>query len=593
WICDSGQKLEIFIPFLGKSRPFTGRCCQTCTPKSWDGFFHQQLGYLGFRDAARVAEEDTPFRGWLVRRVCAFLMVWNRKVPADIPRDLLERVCQSRRVQDAAGLSHGSRGDSKSQQGWKEKVLEILAQIQAPLSIPTLRLCCWVLLKLLNCLFLAVQLHRGQLEMVLRAARMPPPPVRPVGHPDPAGGTGNAQDPQGQWDAKWCSPPPRALLSRLGGVFLPWRTEGTRSNRDKELPEVVLATVSPSRGGAQQALLIFLEEPQAPWQLSGPARAWLVALLRALRRHAVPDLLLLPVGIAYDLVPGGLQQHGECPPRPLSLGSCLWMLCRALRQPRGFARVDFAQPFSLQEFVAKKLVISGETLEELLLPAILGTCPVLPEAKIRSPSPTVASSSEEEEEMLVMKLGLHCLSGEGSVGGPGLSPCLCRPVGLARSPQLMLDFSWLLEEILLRRHDVGFSGQLRAVVWHSLRLLGPHVTFYHLRPLGDVLVVPEASAEAWRELGHHSTALLPVFACEAVGACAIRALLLELLPFLGGPPGPPGIILSQGELHQKTLELLQLLPPNLLGLQPCQPLECQSQDILDKLLLCGLLQAEE
>ncbi|XP_010001011.1 PREDICTED: glycerol-3-phosphate acyltransferase 2, mitochondrial [Chaetura pelagica] len=519
WICDSGQKLEIFIPFLGKSRPFTGRCCQTCTPKSWDGFFHQQLGYLGFRDAARVAEEDTPFRGWLVRRVCAFLMVWNRKVPADIPRDLLERVCQSRRVQDAAGLSHGSRGDSKSQQGWKEKVLEILAQIQAPLSIPTLRLCCWVLLKLLNCLFLAVQLHRGQLEMVLRAARM-------------------------------------------------------------------------------QALLIFLEEPQAPWQLSGPARAWLVALLRALRRHAVPDLLLLPVGIAYDLVPGGLQQHGECPPRPLSLGSCLWMLCRALRQPRGFARVDFAQPFSLQEFVAKKLVISGETLEELLLPAILGTCPVLPEAKIRSPSPTVASSSEEEEEMLVMKLGLHCLSDTmacSAIMAVDITSALLlykhrQGVLLSR---LMLDFSWLLEEILLRRHDVGFSGQLRAVVWHSLRLLGPHVTFYHLRPLGDVLVVPEASAEAWRELGHHSTALLPVFACEAVGACAIRALLLELLPFLGGPPGPPGIILSQGELHQKTLELLQLLPPNLLGLQPCQPLECQSQDILDKLLLCGLLQAEE
>lgn len=33
------------------------------------------------------------------------------------------------------------------------------------------RLCNWFLLKLLNRLFLGVQLHRGQLEMVLRAAR--------------------------------------------------------------------------------------------------------------------------------------------------------------------------------------------------------------------------------------------------------------------------------------------------------------------------------------------------------------------------------------------------------------------------------------
>lgn len=32
------------------------------------------------------------------------------------------------------------------------------------------RLCHWALLKLLRCLFLSLQLHRGQLEMVLRAS---------------------------------------------------------------------------------------------------------------------------------------------------------------------------------------------------------------------------------------------------------------------------------------------------------------------------------------------------------------------------------------------------------------------------------------
>lgn len=105
-------------------------------------------------------------------------------------------------------------------------------------------------------------------------------------------------------------------------------------------------------------------------------------------------------------------------------------------------------------------------------------------------------------------------------------------------------------------------------------------------------------------------------------ACAIRALLLELLPFLGSSAGRPGIVLSQDELQRKTLELLRLLPPNLLGLQvglgtpgdtgwhrvaaappghlsplpssqPCQPPERRSHDVLDKLLLCGLLEVEE
>ncbi|NWQ84842.1 GPAT2 acyltransferase, partial [Columbina picui] len=81
WLCDSGQKLEIFIPFLGKSRPLAGRCCQTCTPKSWDNFYQTKPSSLGFRDAVRLTEEDTRYRGWLVRRVCGVLVLWGQDVP--------------------------------------------------------------------------------------------------------------------------------------------------------------------------------------------------------------------------------------------------------------------------------------------------------------------------------------------------------------------------------------------------------------------------------------------------------------------------------------------------------------------------------
>lgn len=81
----------------------------------------------------------------------------------------------------------------------------------------------------------------------------------------------------------------------------------------------------------------------------------------------------------------------------------------------------------------------------------------------------------------------------------------------------MRDFSWLLEEILLRQHDVAFLDQLRALVGHSLALLGPHLTLYRVGPLGDVLVVPGASAEARSELARCGAAILPVFASEAVG----------------------------------------------------------------------------
>ena len=43
------MKLEAVTPFLGKYRPFVGRCCQTCTPKSWvsDGQARPPLGKPG------------------------------------------------------------------------------------------------------------------------------------------------------------------------------------------------------------------------------------------------------------------------------------------------------------------------------------------------------------------------------------------------------------------------------------------------------------------------------------------------------------------------------------------------------------------
>ncbi|KAI6058942.1 PlsC domain-containing protein [Aix galericulata] len=728
WVCDSGQKLEVFIPFLCKYRPLTGRCCQTCTPRSWllwanlqpfpllcsqDGFYHAQLSSLGFRSAAQVTEEDTRYRGWLVRRLCCFLAVWDWKVPADTPRDLPERVCRSRRVRDvAARQAHGSGGNSEPRQGWKEKALEILAGIQAPLSLPVLRLCSWVLLRLLSRLFLSVQLHRGQLEMVLRAATTVRSPAARSRHAAaahlPLGTQSSLPPPSPQPDVPLvflsthksqldglllsflffshglgvprvtvgslnCSPRLRALLRCLGGVFLPVGMEQAPSGQDGGLPAAVLASYVEEVLRSRQPLLIFLEEPCAPRYLSAAAQLWLAPVLRAVRDGAVPDVLLVPVGIAYDLAPDSLQGSGAHGAQPLSLSACLWAACRALRRRLGCARVprhhgqplgqswDPARPHGMccvmlwalqasggcvereplslclgetgaqwgssgwdqrrgficvvpraagsnrlrpppQEFVTKTLSrqsSTGKPSEELLLPTLLGTHQLHSErAEPEGPAPGTAPGSEAEAKLMATRLGLHALSDSAAcsaVTAVGITSALLlhkhrQGVLLSR---LMSDFAWLLEETLVRQHDVGFSGQLRALVWHSLALLRAHLTLYHLAPPGDVLVVPEVSVEARWELGRHGAALLPVFASEAVGACAIRALLLEMLPFLGVAPCPASITLGQDELLHKTLLLLQLLPPSLLGLQPCQPLDHQSQDILDKLILCGLLEAEE
>ncbi|NXQ81666.1 GPAT2 acyltransferase, partial [Nyctibius grandis] len=210
------------------------------------------------------------------------------------------------------GRSRGSRGDNESHQRWKEKILKVLGEIQAPLSLLLLRLCNWALLKLLNRLFLSVQLHRGQLEMVLRAARTPGVPLVFLSrHKSQLDGlllsfllfSQGLGVPRVTVGSQSYSPRLRALLARLGGIFLPSGMEQPPRNRDEGLPGAVLATYVEEVLRCRQPLLIFLEEPPVPLRLSTPAREWLAMVYRALRDGAIPDVLLVPVGIAYDVTP--------------------------------------------------------------------------------------------------------------------------------------------------------------------------------------------------------------------------------------------------------------------------------------------------
>ncbi|NXK97542.1 GPAT2 acyltransferase, partial [Formicarius rufipectus] len=217
-------------------------------------------------------------------------------------------------VQDAARQAHGSRGEDESQGRWKEEVCRILREIQAPLSPLLLRMCHWLLPKLLSRLFLSVQLHRGQLEMLLRAARTPGVPLvflcpqrsqldgpllsllllsQGMGAPRVTGGAGT-------------TPRLRSLLQRLGGIFLPSGMRRERADGAEGLPDAVLDAYVQELLRLRQPLVLLLPDPPGlpvPGGLPVSAHPWLLRLLRALRAGAVPDVLLIPVGIAYDAAP--------------------------------------------------------------------------------------------------------------------------------------------------------------------------------------------------------------------------------------------------------------------------------------------------
>ncbi|XP_072623275.1 glycerol-3-phosphate acyltransferase 2, mitochondrial isoform X1 [Vulpes vulpes] len=614
WSSGFGMKLETVTPFLGKYRPFVGRCCQTCTPKSWESLFHRSIMDLGFCNVILVKEENTRFRGWLVRRLCYFLWSLEQHIPPC--RDAPQKIIENTGVQNViSGRVPAGAGEGQVPGLAKKEVQRILGHLQAPLCPFLLRLFSWALLRFLNCVFLNVQLHKGQMKMVHKAAQAQGLPLVFLStHKSLLDGIllPFVLFSQGlgvlrvAWDPRTCSPALRALLKKLGGLFLPPEANLTLDSSEGVLARAVVHAAIEQLLVTRQPLLIFLEElpgAQGP-RLSALGQTWLGLVVQAVQVGVVPDAMLVPVAITYDLVPDAPCDvfHALA---PLGLWTGALAVLRSLRSwghsPRVCVRVHLAQPFSLQEYTinARSCWGSRQTLEQLLQPIVLGQCTVVPDTEKEqdwTPATGLLLALKEEDQLLVRRLSRHVLNASVTSSAV-MSTAIMATLLLFKHQkgvflsQLLGEFSWLTEETLLRGFDVGFSGQLRCLVQHTLSLLQAHVALLHVQQ-GDLLVVPRLGP-GLTHLARLSAELLPAFLSEAVGACAVRGLLAGRVP----PEGPwelQGIeLLSQNELYRQILLLLHLLPQDLLLLQPCQSSYCYCQEVLDRLIQCGLLVAEE
>ncbi|XP_040352588.1 glycerol-3-phosphate acyltransferase 2, mitochondrial isoform X2 [Herpailurus yagouaroundi] len=608
WSSGFGMKLEAVTPFLGKYRPFVGRCCQTCTPKSWESLFHRSIMDLGFCNVILVKEENTRFRGWLVRRLCCFLWSLEQHIPPC--RDAPEKIMERTGVQNViSGRDPGGAGEGQVSGLVKKDVQRILGHIQAPPCPFLLRLFSWALLRFLKCVFLNVQLHKGQMKMVHQAAQAGLPLVLLSTHKSLLDGillpfvllSQGLGVLRVAWDPRTCSPTLRALLKKLGGLFLPPEANLTLDSSEGVLTKAVVHAAIEQLLVSKQPLLIFLEEPPGVLgpRLSALGQTWLGLVVEAVQVGVVPDAMLVPVAITYDLVP-----DAPCDAYHASAPLGLWTGALAvLRILRGWGRsrpvcvrVHLAQPFSLQEYTinARSCWGSRQTLEQLLQPIVLGQCTTVPDTEKEqewTPATGPLLALKEEDQLLVRRLSCHVLNAS-VMSSAVMSTAIMATLLLFKHQkgvflsQLLGEFSWLTEETLLRGFDVGFSGQLRCLVQHTLSLLQAHVTLLRVHQ-GDLLVVPRLGP-GLTHLAHLSAELLPAFL-----TCAVRGLLAGRVP----PEGPwelQGIeLLSQNELYHQILLLLHLLPQDLLLLQPCQSSYCYCQEVLDRLIQCGLLVAEE
>uniref|UniRef100_A0A8C1G8L6 Glycerol-3-phosphate acyltransferase 1, mitochondrial n=1 Tax=Cyprinus carpio TaxID=7962 RepID=A0A8C1G8L6_CYPCA len=519
---------------LNRKRPFVGRCCHSCTPLSQERLFNPSIPSLGLRNVIYINETHTRHRGWLARRLSYVLFVLERDVRKDMfARNVVENVLNNSRYQvaivevasEGAGTDAESGVDSKAVSKVRRKARGFLQDMVANISPAFIRLTGWVLLKLFNGFFWSIQIHKGQLEMVKKAASEYNVPLvfLPVhkSHIDYLLITfilfcHNIKAPHIAAGNNLNIPILSTLIRKLGGFFIRRKLDETSDGKKDVLYRSLLHAYTEELLRQQQFMEVYLEGTRSRSGKPSPARAGMLSIVvDALCANSIPDVLIVPVGISYDRIIEGnynSEQLGK-PKKNESLWGIACGVFRMLRKNYGCVRVDFTQPFSLKEYLdtqRSRHLQASLTLEQILLPTIVAD-------HLNSRD----LSDEPRRRQVIANLAKHVLftaSKSSAIMSTHIVACLLlyrHRQGVLLS-KLVEDFFNMKEEILSRDFDLGFSGNSEDVVMHALSLLGNCVNVTSTNRNTEFIIAPSNTVPALFELNFYSNGLFHVFIADAI-----------------------------------------------------------------------------
>ncbi|XP_041426218.1 glycerol-3-phosphate acyltransferase, mitochondrial S homeolog isoform X2 [Xenopus laevis] len=602
---------------LSRKRPFVGRSCHVCTPLSRETFFNPSIPSLGLRNVIYINETHTRHRGWLARRLCYVLFVQERDVSKRMfCSNMEETVLSNSRVQEAiedvaAEESPLGTADQKSSSKVKRKAKKILQEMVACISPAMIRLTGWVLLKLFNGFFWNIQIHKGQLEMVKKASteRCSPLVFLPVhkSHIDYLLLTfilfcHNIKAPHIAAGNNLNIPIFSTLIHLLGGFFIRRKLDETPNGKKDILYRSLLQGYVEELLCQHQFLEIFLEGTRSRSGKTACGRAGLLSVIvDTVSKRSVPDVLIVPVGISYDRIIEGhynSEQLGK-PKKDESLWSVARGVLRMLRKNYGCVRVDFAQPFSLKEYLetqTQKPPPASMCLKQVLLPSILSGRPQNVECEGETALHPGPRNMQEDplRRQMITNLANHVLFTADkccAVMSTHIISCLL----LYRYRQgvhmsvLVEDFFSMKEEVLARDFDLGFSGNSEDVVMHGIHLLGNSVNITHTS--NEFFIAPKTQIPAVFELNYYSNGLLHVYFTEAVVACSLYSQLRRKISEKTN--GSSDGAISQEFLIRSATALCFLLSNEGVIALPCQMFFQVCNEAVQRLITYGILLVAE
>ncbi|CAI8002498.1 Glycerol-3-phosphate acyltransferase 1, mitochondrial [Geodia barretti] len=356
------------------NKKYTGlhRCCTHCTPSSKSKNTGDIPGMCGLVDILRL--EGGKFRRLPYRLVPYLSFVVQQ--PMTCQRDHHKATLSSSRVQEAITKcasdadDHGKGGGRKEQE---KRAAGIVSAMSSAVYRPLVRLIAWLFFWTFGHMFERLDIQHSHTAMLLQAQERGVPMVFLPSHkshmdylimtfalfslgiriPRVAAGD-NLRLPFVSW-----------LVTHLGGFFIKRKLDV--SDKKDVLYRRCLHEYMEQLLQSGESLEFFLEGSRSrSGKPCTPKAGLLSVVVDTVREGLVEDVLVVPVNISYDrLVETTFVKNelmgGE--KRPETLREALKGVWSFITRRVGVVRVDFSQPFSLQEFLSKAVIAKGSLLE--------------------------------------------------------------------------------------------------------------------------------------------------------------------------------------------------------------------------------------
>ncbi|XP_065175646.1 glycerol-3-phosphate acyltransferase 1, mitochondrial-like isoform X1 [Sycon ciliatum] len=334
-----------------------------------------------------------------------------------------------------------------------------------------------------------------------------------------------------------------------------------------------------------QTLMFYTEGSRSrSGKVGEPKLGLMSVVVDAVVEGSISDIYLVPTSIAYDRTLESNSLASELMGHPKeneTLWNTLCGLWRMLTGSIGQVRVNFGQPFSVNEYVRKQ-------------PHQLSQSDTGDSDSTQSSPAGGNTQVVSGRRSLVQSLGMHVRSTMERLV-PAMSTHIVSCLLLTRfrrgvqMSQLCESYEWLENALRENRRDIGFTGSPAEAVSHACRVLSDVVDVSPVEiddancdEREDCFVTPSLTLPSVFQMTTCAAQILPSFLVESVMACSLHSMVYSSQKFIQNRTCE--IDITQSELLTVAEDVCNLLRKEFDFTLPCQPLKTVLTSSLEKLM---------